>query len=134
MLQNFITKLLISALSRADLSIKNRGKLTTALLDKLVALPIADIIITNDQGSLVVSGKTITLEGAQRLREGARAVLQNQARNLIHDQVLYQAVTLGVHKVEDERQMFFSRAAIWFGQRENELLRLLAGSDQELDP
>lgn len=126
------TNLAVFVLKRASLSVTDRNKLVIHLLDKLGALPFRDIITVDEQGSLLVSGRTVTMEQARVLRDSARGALDSQAFRIIREQVLFQAVTLGTHKAEDEKQMFFARAAIWWGQREDEFLRLLAGSDEEI--
>lgn len=124
-------KSVIAALGRADLSIEDRALLTTAVLDKLVALPIRDIITVDEKKSIFVNGKPLDFEQAVQLRESARGALANHAMRLVRQQVLYAAVVAGVHKVESPAQMFFSRAAIWFGKEEEALLRMLAGEDSQ---
>ena len=134
MFGNVITKIVCFALKNAKLSISNRALLTTCLLDKLTALPLGDMIKTDDQGRLVVNNRVVTLEVAARLRESARAAKVNFALNFIHEQVLYAAIVHGVHKLETPEQSYFSRAAIWWGQQEKGFIARLAGEDaSELD-
>lgn len=121
-------------LRRTNLSIEDRNLLTTCILDTLGALPIRDMIIMNPNGQILVNEKQLTVEGARALRDGAITALKNPTLKLIHDQVAFAAIASGVHKQETERQSFFMRAALWYGQQEIELLNLLAGEDRELDP
>lgn len=129
-------KLAHFALRRADLSLADRNSLIVHILDRVGALPLRDMIIANEEGALLVNGRTLSVEGARSLRESARAALRNKARKFVHDQVLFTAVTIGVHNLEKVEQSIFSRAAIWYGQQENEILALIAQEDpqRELGP
>lgn len=127
MLGRLTVKLVLWLLNNSNLSIEDRGLLTTTVLDRLAALPLRDMIVVNEDGSLFVNGRRLTQESKARLRESARTALNNEAFKFIKDQVLFSAVAIGVHKLENERQSFFSRAAIWFGQQEDKYLHVLAG-------
>lgn len=126
MLGKITTKIIVYLLKISNIGIEERNILTTAILDKLVALPIYDIIRLNDNGTLLIDNQEIDLEKAKILRESAISALRNQALKAVHDQVLFKAVNLGVHNVEKPEQMFFSRASIWFGQQEILFLKILA--------
>lgn len=127
-MQKFAVKL-AQFLLKQNLSPELRMSLTTTILENLHALPFRDIILVNEKNILLVNGRQLDLEQTIQLRESARGALQSVALNLINDQVLFNAVTLGVHKVERPEQMMFSRAAIWWGQQQHSLLKLLAGDN-----
>jgi len=127
---SFAVKLCLWLLKRADLSLEDRNKLSTAILDSLQALPLRDIISVDETGSLLVNGRSVGIDEARLLREGARTLLNSPTRKVIRDQVAFQAITLGVHKVEKPEQMFFARAAIWWSQNEENLLKVLAGEQE----
>lgn len=131
MLATWITKLTVWLLSWIKLSIQNRTLLTAQILSSLQALPLKDIITLDEEGNILVQGRRLKPEQELQLREAARGTLSNQARKLVHDQVLFRAVALGVHTVTTPEQMYFSRAAIWFGQQEIELLKILAKSNED---
>ncbi len=118
-------KLAKFALNRADLSIEDRAALTTQILSSVAALPFRDMIVISEDGSVLVNGHPLEREEIMKLRDSARMVLNSKAMQLIYDQVAFTAVTLGVHTVETERQMFFARASIWWGQQEIKLLKAL---------
>lgn len=122
---------LAKALKSADLTLEDRALLTTLILDKVGALPLRDLVVLNDGGSLIINGKPIDAETAKNLQTSAKAALRNQALRLIRDQVIFTAITIGVHKLEKVDQSFFARAAIWFGQQEQEYLELLAQEKAE---
>jgi hypothetical protein len=61
------------------------------------------------------------------LRESALAALNNQALKLVHDRTTFAAITSGLHQASNDQQIGFGKAAIWYGQKEIEFLKLLAG-------
>lgn len=136
MLTKLAVKLAQFALKRADLSLEDRNKLTIHILKKLDAFPLRDMIVSNEEGKLLVNGRTLSAEGARQLRESARGALRSQARKFVHDQVLFTAITMGVHSLEKVEQSYFCRAAIWYGQQEDLILATLAQEDpdRELGP
>lgn len=119
------------ALKKADLSIEQRNKIVIHILISVQALPIYDIISTNDDGTMLINGVPLDVEKAKQLRESAKAALNNVSLKVINQQTLFTAVALGVHTVESEKQMLFSRAAIWFGQQQEKHLKTLAGMDSQ---
>lgn len=125
MFSNIITYLVIKLLRSSNLSLQNRTSLTTALLDKLNALPATDILKFTSEG-ILVNDKMLDLEGARLLRESARATLDSQARKFVQEQVNLRAVVLGVHNGDTPDKLMFSRAAIWQSQQAEELLKMLA--------
>ncbi len=132
MLSTLATRLAVFALTRSDLTIADRNKLTFAILDTNYALPFRDIIQVNDVGETLLNGHPLDMDKARQLRESARAALDNQALDVIRAQVAFAAVTLGVHKVLNAEQMLFARAALWWGQESDKHLRMLAQVDQQL--
>ncbi len=126
MLKRFAVKF-AQFLLKQDLSQDLKLKLMTSILENLHALPFRDIIVVDDSGKLLVNNRQLDIEQTIQLQESARSALQSVALKVINDQVSFNAITLGVHKVERPEQMVFSRAAIWWGQQQLQLLKLLAG-------
>lgn len=127
MFERFTVRMAMKLLRRADLSVESRSLLTTVLLDKLGALPFDDIITINESGEILVKGNQLDFEKAKQLREAARAALNNPALKLIWPSIAHAAVVTGVHKAENERQTFWARAVLWWSQKEQEMLYILAG-------
>lgn len=127
---NKIAIKLVKWLMTRDLTLDQRNSLVINILDNLGALPIYDIIDVSNTGQILIDGRELDIEKARILREGAKIVIDNPAFKITNERVLYQAVTMGVHNVENPSQMLFARAAIWYGQRMNEILRTLAGTDE----
>lgn len=126
MLGKLSTKLVVKLLKWSDLDIRDRNILTTQILDSLMVLPIYDIIKISEEGSLIINNRPVDIEKARILRESAIAALSNQSLRAVHDQVLFEAVSMGVHNVDRPEQMFFARAAIWYAQHEVNILKTLA--------
>jgi len=113
------------ALARSNLTIEQRNSLTMHIMDGIGALPFNDIIYVSDEG-LVINNRSLSVDEMRQLRESAGAALNNQALTLIRQQATYEAITLGVHKVQSEKELLFARAAIWFGSVVEAKLKILA--------
>ncbi len=128
MFNKFATKLAVFMLKRSTLSMEDRALLISCTLDKLDSIPLSDIISVNEQGTLLVNGKTVDLELAKSLRESSRAVLNSRAFKMIQNQVVYAAFSYAARTATSIDQLILGKAAIWWGQKENEYLNLLAGT------
>ena len=131
MLNTTLVKIIVKLLQKSNLSLEDRNNLTTAVLDKLEALPLRAIIENNEEGILLVNGREVDLEKAGMLRTNAKSLLESPLHKLIHQQVAFTAITMGVHKVKTVEEMIFARAALWWGQQEISLLKLLAGQEED---
>lgn len=117
---------LISSLFSRELTKEQRHKLSTLVLDKLDALPLRDIITADEGGRLLVDGSPVDIEMMRLLHAHANAALDNKADALISQQVMRIAIVNGLHKGDTPEKIYFYRAAIWWGQQRDELLKLLA--------
>lgn len=127
-------KLALWALSKATLSIEGRNALVVHILDKTQALPLSDIIYTDSEGNLIVDGRPVDLDKMRQLKATAQAALDNPALKLIRQQVMHEAVVVGLmSKARTDLDMYFSRAAIWWGQQVESKLLLLAQRSPEPD-
>lgn len=119
-------------LSRKSLNTKERQLLTNKILEKIDSLP-THAIITVDGNTFSIRGVPLDGERAIMLRESADNALHNAALNLVHEQVLYQAVSIGIHQANTPEQIQFAKAAIWYSQEEKKLLQMLSqGTAPEL--
>lgn len=125
MFNRFAIRLVKFLMSR-DLTVEERNSLVINILDNLDVLPIHGIIDYNSEGELLLSGRSLDIEKVTQLREASRTALNNVALKLVSDEVLFTAITQGVHKVENPLQMLFYRAAIWYSQQQQEFLKKLA--------
>ncbi len=127
MWNKYAVRFALYLLNRSDLSIEDRSKLSTCVLTVLAAQPLRDIISSDIDGSLLNRGKTVDLEFAKKLRASAQAALENIALRTVHEQVLYMSVKSGFLEADSEKRSFFGKAAVWYGENEVKLLRVLAG-------
>lgn len=120
-----ITKVIV-ALNKTDLSMIDKSLLISAILTKLAAIPLRDIIYADDKGNLFVSDVKIEAGEAQTLRESAVRVLDSKAFKLIREQVVYKAFAEAAHRAPHPEDLVFFKAALWWGQQEDALLKLLS--------
>ena len=127
MLLRFVVPLVVKLLARRRLDVRERNLLTSAVLDRIGALPLRDIISVNEQGFLLVNGVLLEPTQAQVLREEAKKALANKANKLVWDQVRYSAFVGGVSQGASPEDILFYRTAIWNGEQVRNYLRVLAG-------
>ncbi len=126
MFEKLITKSTIFLLKRSNFSLKNKTIIVTELLDNLNAIQASNIISNDGVGNILINGKELDSDMARKLRDGAKIMLDSGTRKLIRDEVENRAIILGIQKGETPEQIYFSRAAIWWGQQEEEILKKLA--------
>ncbi len=122
-----MVRLLLWLLDLCAKSEKDRLLLTTRILRTAGALPVHSIITADEAGALLIRGRPVDKDQALLLRESAAAVLKSPAYQIIREEVLYMAVSEGVHKGITTDQLQFSKSAIWFGEQELRLLKTFAG-------
>lgn len=127
----WIVWILALLLRNKRLSIAERNILSTAILERLEALPLRDIIEPSDEG-ILINGKPLNIEKARVLREAADAAIENQAFNYIGEQVRYMATERLIQKVTAPEDLYFYRAAIWFSEQMKAHLQILAQRSPEL--
>lgn len=126
-----VVRIVVWLLEKGNLSTKDRLILTNAVLDKQFALPLRDILTVAEGGTILFQGRPLSYELATVWRQSAKALLDNPVRKLLRDQVAFKAITTVVHKLETPEQAIFGKAALWWGQTEEQLATLLAGTSPE---
>ncbi len=124
MLVSFICWLL----KRKTLKTSERQRLTNEILSAIDALPL-HAIITVDGNKFSIRGVPLDGDKAIAIRDSASQAIHNQALAFVHEQVLYQAVSLGIHQAHTPEQIQFAKAAIWYAQEEKKLLVALSQED-----
>lgn len=130
MWQRLAVRLFLKLFGLQSLSVESRNLLTVSLLDRIGALPIRDIIALSESNQLLVNGVPLEYDVAIKLREGAKAALNNPALKLVWDQVRYTAFVGGVSTSEKSLDLYFYKTAIWNGEQERNWLRVLAGTQE----
>lgn len=126
-----LVKLALSVIKRADLTIQERTLCTGVVLDRLEALPLRAIVESSDEGVLI-NGRALDLDKLRVLRESAIAAIDNQAINYIAEQVVWIATDRVIRKALTPDELYFYRAAIWFGEQMKSHLQILAQTRPEL--
>lgn len=121
----FLVKFALGVLRRSDLTVAEQTACLGAVLGKLEALPIKEIIGQTDEG-ITINGMPLTIDKIKTLRESALAALENQALNIVGEQVVWTAIQRGIHNADTPEKLYFYRAAIWFGEQLKAHLRILA--------
>jgi len=116
---------LITTLKDEKLSHQDRLKLQTAIIDKISYIPIADVLEFAPDGTVIVRGRTLDIDQARVLKSGLDALQNNFAEKLISEQLLFNAIKLGVHKSTSLEELMLSKAIIWVLQERSKLLTLL---------
>ncbi len=122
---------IIAELNKRDLSKSDRSLLISAMLNKLVAIPLCDIITIDGNKNLFVNDRLVKKEEQIRLRESASAVLNSKAFQLIRQQVVYATFVQAAHKSTTPDELIFGKAALWWGQQEDIYLKMLAPEDRD---
>lgn len=107
-----ITQKIIKQLQNTKLSLEDRVALTTAILDKLHALPIGNIVHFTESG-VMINGKELDQDQMISFREACVVLKENFARKVIHEQVRYKAIDMGINKALSMDTIMFAKAAIW---------------------
>ena len=97
------------------------------VLSTVGTLPLHSTITVDEAGKLLIRGKHLEYDQAILLRESAANVLKSAAWQLVHENTLYVGVSEGFLKAQTDKQVLFGQAAIYFGQQERDLLKVLAG-------
>lgn len=123
---SIITSIVCFLLRNSKLSLENKTKLTCCLLNKLQAIPASDIIKTNEAGKLEVNGRELDMDGLKILREGAISLLDSPTRKFVKEQIMFEAVKIGVHFGDTPERVIFSKAAIWQLEQGEDFIKKLA--------
>lgn len=121
-----IARLVAWALRHAKLSQEDRMLLTNQLLSTVGGLPLHATLTVDEAGRLLIRGVPLEYEQAVILRESANNILRSPSWKLVKEQVLYEAISKGVHEALNNDQVLFGKAAIWFGQQQENMLKILA--------
>lgn len=124
-------KLLLWFLKQRKLSQQSKIEIINYLLTSVNALPIKDIIDFTPDGSLKINGKILEPQQAIQLRESLIALNKNWSRQIINEQITFEAIKRGVHLGQSLDTIMFSKAALWLIAQENELITKIIGQTEE---
>lgn len=125
MLSRLLSRVLVLALRSSRITGEDKAYITTMLLDNIGALPFRDTITFDLQGNVYVNQKRLNQEQLIALKESCNGLSNSFARNLIHEQVKYSAVKMGVHEGLNPDMILFAKAALWYCEQEDKLISTL---------
>lgn len=120
-----LSKFVLWAIENARFSKEDRALFTGALLHRFGAIDLHGIIRVGE-GKIFIRDVPLSQEQSIAIRESALAMQSSIARKFVREQVLSEAVNIGFISAKDFETMMFSRAAVWFGTREEELYHSLS--------
>ena len=115
-----VTQKLIKQLEKANLPTEDRIALTDAIMHKLNALPIGDLI-TFTQDGIMINGRMLGVEDLLAFREATSVLKDNYARKVISEQIRFKAIDMGINKATSIDTLIFAKACLWV-MNEHELL------------
>ncbi len=113
-------------LEHTSLSEQDRLSLLSKVMHSLDAVPLHAIITVDENRRIFIKGKPVNAEQLVTLQESAASAVNSQARNLIREQVRFAAIDQGFLKSDDPKTQLFYKAALWYAQEEDSLLRQMA--------
>lgn len=125
MLSRLLAKVTVFALRSVRITGEDKALVTTVLLDNIGALPFRDAITFDVQGGVYVNQKKLNQEQMIAFRESCNALRNSFARNLIHEQIKYSAVKMGVHEGLNPEMILFAKAALWYAEQEDKMISTL---------
>lgn len=124
MFRKITTKLALWCIKKSKLTLEQKAEITAALLENIGALPIRNVIEFDDSNTLVINGQQIDMEKAILIKTGAKVLRDNFTRQVIRNQIKYNALMLAITGTNIE-QIMFAKAANWVLLQEEELLKKL---------
>ncbi len=108
-----ITERMVKQLSRTNLALEDRIALVNSIQDKLHILPIGEMIVLDPQGGIMINGRQLDQGASISFKEAISILKENFARKIIHEQIRYKAIDMGINKSLSIDTLMFSKAAIW---------------------
>jgi len=119
----FITgKKALDYLESNDLTQEEHLRLLGILNKNLNSFPISSVITLSQDGGYLANGQKLTIDEVVKFRQGISALRDNWAFQLLGDQILFEAIKIGVHHGDTPSQMMFSKTAIYFIQKFREFI------------
>lgn len=125
MLNKLFVKIVLKLLKSKKITGENKTLVLNELLKNIGTLPISRAIGYDGLGNILLQGKKIDLEKLGYLKESLMAYRDNQARQLIREQLKMLAIEYGVHNGLNSETILFSKAMLYNIQEEEKLLQEL---------
>lgn len=133
MFGKIVSQLTVYALRHKRLSGEQKAYVASALLDNLEAPPIADIITITADGTMLIRGRRLSVEQAIAFKESGASLKKSFALKLIHDQIKFLAINIGIHQGLTQDGITFSKASLWVVQEVEKLVNQFSGELSTFD-
>lgn len=122
MLSKLITTLCLKLLKSAKITADDKARIINAFLSKIHTLPTRDVFSFDEMGGLKIRNKPLTVEQVLLLKDSAMTLRDSYARNLINEQMTYEAIKMGVYQGMNSDMILFSKAWLYTIEQENKLI------------
>lgn len=109
-------------LEENELSPVEHLRLLGILTKSINAFPLESVIAINTQGAICANGKELSMEELVKFRQGVSAIRDNWAFQLLADQILFEAIKIGIHEGHTPERLMFSKSVIYFITKFKELI------------
>lgn len=123
MFSKIITTIALFLIKQSKLSTSDKSKVMAGLIEKIGAIPMSSIISFDTiNGDLLIRGQKADPVILRNIYESALTMRDSYFRKFLNEQLLYEALKIGIHKATDNEMVLFSKVVIWLQQQENEIL------------
>ena len=121
-----LARIVIWLLRSSRLKGDRKTAVMAALLENIHAMPLRDIVGFDQDGTMLIAGKKLDAEQAISFSESVNGLKNSYARKILHSQMTFNAITIGIHQAMTPEQVQFSKAVLWVIQEENRLIESIS--------
>lgn len=115
-------KTCLDYLDKKSLSQEGHLRLLGILTKTLNSFPLENVVLINNQGATCANGRELTMEELVKFRQSISALRENWAFQLLGDQILFEAIKIGIHEGHTIERLMFSKSVIYFLTKFKELI------------
>lgn len=128
MLSKLLSKIIVWFITRQSFTTKDKSFVLNTFMKEAQMLPIHNVIGVNENGQVVISGNVLDIDKSILFKEGCIALQNSNVRKVIHDQLLYEAISMHIHRSNSDEQVLFGKVMIYLLQEEDKLINKIARS------
>ncbi len=103
----------LALLDNTEFTGEDRNKLISAMFKNLRAFPFESIFELNKLGAIFVNGKQLDKEEFLRFKQSVEVLQGNWAFKVFYEQIMYMAISQGIHLGHTNEQIMFSKSCVW---------------------
>lgn len=97
-------------------------RLLGILTKSINSFPLESVVDINNQGAICANGRELSMEELVKFRQSISALRENWAFQLLGDQILFEAIKIGIHEGHTTERLMFSKSVIYFLTKFKELI------------